>query len=285
MGRHQRVGAGRRIREEGIVRLDPIITAWRRRLGTMNRVVVIVPTYNEADNVAALADAVATSCPDADILFVDDCSPDGTGKILDDMVGRVQQIHVLHRRAKKGLGRAYIAGFNWALERGYEWMVEMDADFSHDPQDVVRLLEASRGADLVLGSRYIGGIRIINWPMRRLILSKMASLYVRLITGMPFTDPTSGFRCFRATLLREIDMSAIRSDGYSFQIEMLHQAWLKGFRIVELPITFEERRSGESKMTRSVVYEAIWMVWRIVLRSGFRRRPAAVHPLRRAAQP
>lgn len=255
-----------------------------RSWGIMSKALVIVPTYNEADNVAALADAIVKSCPIADILFVDDGSPDGTGTILDEIVERVEQVYVLHRRAKEGLGRAYIAGFNWGLERDYECMLEMDADFSHDPQEVARLIESTQGADLVVGSRYIGGIRIINWPMRRLILSKVASLYARLITGMPFTDPTSGFRCFRATVLEAIDLSAIRSDGYSFQIEMLHQAWLKGFRVVELPITFEERRSGESKMSRSIVFEAIWMVWWIALRSRFRRGPDGVHPLSRAAQ-
>ena len=249
----------------------------------MNKALVVIPTYNEKENVEAIAEAILGSCPDADILFVDDNSPDGTGHIADAMSKQMERIHVLHRKSKQGLGRAYVAGFGWALERGYEFVLEMDADFSHDPEDVARLLEAAGDADLALGSRYVGGIRIINWPLNRLILSKSASLYVRMITGMPFTDPTGGFKCFRRTVLEAIDLEHIRSNGYSFQIEMTHQAWMKGFHITEVPIVFEERRSGQSKMNMSIVREALWIVWRIAFRSQFRRRPRAAHPLSTSA--
>ena len=250
----------------------------------MSDALVIIPTYNERDNAELIAAAVLGACDRADLLFVDDNSPDGTGAILDRLSSEDTRVNVLHRDEKQGLGRAYIAGFEWALERDYEFIMEMDADFSHNPDDVPTLIESATNADLVLGSRYIGGIRIVNWPLSRLILSRGASTYVRMITGMPFTDPTGGFKCFRRHVLQAIDLEAIRSNGYSFQIEMTHQAWLLGFRIIEVPIIFEERRSGHSKMHPAIVREALWMVWKIVFRCRFRRQPAGVHPNSVASQ-
>jgi dolichol-phosphate mannosyltransferase len=249
----------------------------------MNDALIVIPTYNEKENVRDLPPAVVQACPQAELLFVDDNSPDGTGQIADQLSSENPRVHVLHRRDKQGLGRAYVAGFKWAIERQYQFVFEMDADFSHHPSDLPRLLDAARSADLALGTRYLGGIRVINWPLSRLILSKAAAVYVRLITGMPFTDPTGGFKCYRRAVLESINLDQITSNGYSFQIEMTHQAWTRGFRIVEVPITFEERRSGRSKMSSSIVREALWMVWRLVLRSG-RCRPTTPHPKSIAAQ-
>lgn len=245
----------------------------------MPRSLVVIPTYNEKPNVAAIAAAVLASSPDSHLLFVDDNSPDGTGALLDKMAAENPHMQVLHRERKEGLGRAYLAAFQWALERDYEFILEMDADFSHNPADVAHLIEAAAQADLVLGSRYVGGIRVINWPLSRLILSRGAGLYVRLITGMPFTDPTGGFKCFRRHVLAQIDLDRVQSNGYSFQIEMTHQVWMKGFRVVEVPIVFEERRSGQSKMNRAIIVEALWRIWRIAYGCRFRRRPRAMHPL------
>jgi dolichol-phosphate mannosyltransferase len=244
----------------------------------MRDALVIIPTYNESDNVKNVATSVREVCPGADVLIVDDNSPDGTGEIADALAAAVPGLHALHRTRKQGLGRAYVAGFRWALERSYTFILEMDADLSHDPTDVPRLIEAAGQADLVLGSRYLEGIRIVNWPLSRLILSKGASLYVRAITGMPFTDPTGGFKCFRRSVLQAVDLNSIHSNGYSFQIEMTHRAWRLGFRIAEVPIVFVERRSGESKMDVGIVREALWMVWKILLRSRCRRHPGEAHP-------
>jgi dolichol-phosphate mannosyltransferase len=244
----------------------------------MSDSLVIIPTYNEKENVESIAAAVRRALPDGGLLFVDDNSPDGTGLILDRLAAEHPAVHVLHRPGKEGLGRAYIAGFQWALASGYEFIFEMDADFSHPPSDLPRLRDAARHCDLALGSRYLGGIRVINWPLNRLILSKTAASYVNLITGMPFTDPTGGFKCFRRGLLEAIDLDAIRSNGYSFQIEMTHTAWRRGFSIVEVPIVFEERRSGISKMSPDIVREALWMVWKLWARGGFRRRPVETRP-------
>lgn len=232
----------------------------------MKNVLVIIPTYNESDNVRGIAAGIFNALPEGHILFVDDNSPDGTGRIADAMSREDARVHVLHRPAKQGLGRAYIAGFKWALERDYQLVMEMDADFSHNPADLPRLVGQMDKFDLMLGSRYINGIRIINWPLRRLILSKAASLYVRLLTGMPFSDPTGGFKCFRRVVLESINLDNIKSNGYSFQIETTHTAWRKGFRIGEIPIIFEDRRSGNSKMNSSIVREALWMVIKLSLR-------------------
>ena len=251
----------------------------------MSDTLVIIPTYNEKENAEAIAKAVLAACPEADLLFVDDNSPDGTGQLADQLAAAEPRIHVMHRQQKQGLGRAYIAGFRWALERpDYRFILEMDADFSHDPKAVPQLRMAAQNADLVLGSRYIGGIRVINWPLNRLILSTGAALYVRLITGMPFSDPTGGFKCFRREVLAAMDLDAIRSNGYSFQIEMTHTAWHLGFKIVESPIIFEERREGQSKMSGGIINEALFMVWKLLARCGYRRHPGAAHPGSTAAK-
>ena len=251
----------------------------------MSDTLVIVPTYNEKENAAAISLAVLKACPEASVLFVDDNSPDGTGKLADRLAAENPRIHVLHRDKKQGLGRAYLAGFRWALERpNFQFIMEMDADFSHDPKAVPQLRAAAQSADVVLGSRYIGGLRVINWPLKRLILSTGAALYVRTITGMPFTDPTGGFKCFRREVLATIKLDDIHSNGYSFQIEMTHTAWHLGFKIVESPIVFEERREGQSKMSGGIINEALFMVWKLLARCGWRRRPRVVHPQSVAAQ-
>ena len=241
----------------------------------MSRTLIVIPTYDERENVRQIADAVLRIPQDLDLLYVDANSPDGTGRIIDEMAAAEPRIHVLHQEKKLGLGRAYIAGFTWALAKDYEFVFEMDCDFSHDPREIPNFLKAAETADLVLGSRYINGIRIINWPLSRLILSKSAATYVRIITGLPVTDPTGGFKCFRRRVLEAIDLTRIGSNGYSFQIEMTHTAWMKGFRITEVPITFEDRRSGYSKMNSAIVREALWMVWKLAFRSSFRRVPRA----------
>jgi dolichol-phosphate mannosyltransferase len=243
----------------------------------MRDALVIIPTYNERDNVEAIADAVLASTPRCEVLVVDDGSPDGTGEIADRLQAENERAHVLHRKAKEGLGRAYIAGFQWALERDFQFILEMDADFSHPPADVRRLIEAAENADLVLGSRYIEGIRVINWPLHRLILSRGAAMYVRFITGMIFTDPTGGFKCFRRAVLETIPLEQVRSNGYSFQIEMTHLAWQLGFAVREIPIVFDERRSGDSKMNSAIVREALWMVWKIWFNARLRRKPGTRH--------
>ena len=239
----------------------------------MSDTLIIIPTYNERENVRAIARAVLEGIPKANVLFVDDNSPDGTGDIADDLAAADERIHVLHRERKDGLGRAYLAGFKWALERDYEYIFEMDADFSHDPKAILQFLDAAKNADLVLGSRYVGGIRIMNWPLSRLMLSRGAGLYVKIILGMPFTDPTGGFKCFTRRVLEAIDLDHINSNGYSFQIEMTHRAWIQGFKIVETPIVFEERRSGESKMSKRIVFEALGEVWRLFFSARCRRKP------------
>jgi len=208
-----------------------------------------------------------------DLLVVDDNSPDGTGKIADDLSAKHSSIHVLHRNEKNGLGRAYIAGFKWALERGYEFVFELDGDFSHNPDDIPMFLEAAKEADLVLGSRYLNGIRIINWPLSRLILSKSAAKYVQTVTGMPFSDPTGGYKCFRRRALEAINLEEVRSNGYSFQIEMTHKLWRQGMKVVEVPIVFTDRFQGHSKMSGHIVREALFMVVRLLLQNGMQRRP------------
>lgn len=239
----------------------------------MKRALVIVPTYNERENLPALAARVLVLTTPVDLLVVDDHSPDGTGELADQLARAHPQMHVLHRAAKNGLGRAYCDGFAWALARDYEFILEMDGDFSHNPDDIPRFLEAAREADLVLGSRYCNGIRVINWPLGRLMLSMSAAQYVRRITGMPFTDPTGGFKCFRRATLEAIDLSRIRSNGYSFQIEMTHLVWRRGLRVVEVPIIFTDRYQGTSKMSGHIVREALAMVWRLLAQNGFRRSP------------
>jgi dolichol-phosphate mannosyltransferase len=239
----------------------------------MEKTLVIIPTYDEKDNVGPISRAVFGALPDAHVLFVDDNSPDGTGALIDALVVADARVHVLHRPGKQGLGRAYIAGFKWALENGFERIVEMDADFSHDPAALPRLVAAADDADLVIGSRYIGGIRVMNWPLSRLLLSTFAGYYVRLVTGLPVCDPTGGFKCFRRRVLEALDLDRVTSNGYSFQIEMNHGAWMGGFRIQEIPIVFEDRRAGYSKMNTGIAGEAFLMVLKLAWRSGFRRWP------------
>ncbi len=252
----------------------------------MADLLVIVPTYNERENVEPLAAAVLRALPAAHVLFVDDDSPDGTGELLDRLAAADSRVQVLHHGGKKGLGRAYVAGFQWALAREYAFVFEMDADFSHNPADLPRLRAAADSADLVMGSRYTEGTaRVVNWPLARLILSKNAARYVRWITGLPATDPTGGFKCYRRAVLEALEVGTLLSNGYSFQIETVHRAWMRGFRLGEIPITFEERRVGVSKMSRAIVREAFVMVWKLWFRAGLRRRPRGVHPRSVASAP
>jgi dolichol-phosphate mannosyltransferase len=240
------------------------------------KTLVVVPTYNERDNIQPLTERLLALPTPADVLIVDDNSPDGTGRLADELAAKHPQVHVLHRPGKEGLGRAYCAGFAWALERDYEFVLEMDGDFSHNPDDVPAFLRAAENADLVLGSRYSNGIRVINWPLRRLMLSLSAAKYVRTVTGMPFSDPTGGFKCFRRRALQAIDLENVHSNGYSFQIELTHKLWRQGMKIVEVPIVFTDRFQGTSKMSRHIVLEALWMVWRLWFQNGLRRRPQAL---------
>jgi len=239
----------------------------------MNRTLVVVPTYNERENLPPLTQRLLALPAKVDLLVVDDNSPDGTGKIADQLASDFSSVHVLHRTEKTGLGRAYISGFKWALERDYDFIFELDGDFSHNPDDIPMFLEAAKEADLVLGSRYLNGIRIINWPLSRLVLSKTAAKYVQIITGMPFSDPTGGYKCFRRRALEAIDLDAVRSNGYSFQIEMTHKLWRQGMKVAEVPIVFTDRFQGHSKMSGHIVREALWMVLRLWFQNGMRRRP------------
>ncbi|MGQ0539600.1 MAG: polyprenol monophosphomannose synthase [Gemmatimonadaceae bacterium] len=228
------------------------------------RALVIVPTYNERENIERLVDAVLSQNPCIDVLVIDDGSPDGTGGLVDDIAAGTPRVHVLHRASKLGLGTAYVAGFKWALQRSYDYVFEMDADFSHDPAHLPEFLESVREADLVLGSRYRDGrVTVVNWPVGRLLLSYFANVYARVVTGLPLFDATGGFKCFRRTVLEAIDLDDVRSNGYAFQIEMSFRAWKRGFRIVEIPIVFVDRTEGTSKMSKKIVREAVWMVWRL----------------------
>lgn len=231
---------------------------------------VIIPTYNEAHNVRPLIDAVMGLEEQIDILFIDDGSPDGTADYIKE--GKEQypdRVFLKERAGKQGLGTAYVTGFKYALEQGYQYVCEMDADFSHDPEDLPRLISQVRDgeADLAVGSRYTNGISIINWPLSRLILSYSANLYVRSLTGLPLYDTTAGFKCIHRTVLESLDLSKIRSNGYAFQIEIHFRAWKSGFRLKEVSIIFREREEGESKMSKSIVREAIWRVWALKFQS------------------
>jgi dolichol-phosphate mannosyltransferase len=230
----------------------------------VERALVIVPTFNERENVARIIEAVLAQDPRLSILIVDDGSPDGTGAIVDAIAATNDRVHVLHRAKKMGLGTAYLAGFKWALERDYAYIFEMDADFSHDPGHLPQFLAAIQDTDIVLGSRYRDGkVTVVNWPMSRLILSYAANIYARTVTGLQLYDATGGFKCFRRIVLETIDLDDVRSNGYGFQIEVSFRAWKKGFRIAEIPIVFTDRTEGESKMSKRVVREAFWMVWRL----------------------
>lgn len=226
---------------------------------------VIIPTYNESDNVENMLTTLNGLYPELSILVIEDGSPDGTAAIVKKYQATHPNVHMIERQGKLGLGTAYITGFKWALEKNYEFVFEMDCDFSHDPKDIQGLLAAAQNCDLAIGSRYIGGIRILNWPMKRLLLSYFASIYTQIITGMKIQDATGGFKCFRASTLRQIDLNKIFSNGYSFQIELNYKTWKKGLKLQEVPITFSERREGQSKMSRKIIYEAVWAVWRMRL--------------------
>ena len=228
------------------------------------KALVIIPTYNERDNIIRIIDVALSQDPRIEILVVDDGSPDGTGAAVSERESLDTRVHLLSRERKLGLGTAYVAGFRWALQRDYEYIFEMDADFSHDPSHLPQFLQSIVDADLVLGSRYREGkVTVVNWPMARLILSYSANLYARFVTGLPLFDATGGFKCFRRRVLEAIDLDDVRSNGYAFQIEMSFRAWHQGFRIVEIPIVFVDRTEGESKMSKKIVREAIWMVWRL----------------------
>jgi len=229
-----------------------------------DRALVIVPTYNERFNIARLIPAVLAQDPSLEMLVVDDGSPDGTGGVVDAIASNNNRVHVIHREGKLGLGTAYIAGFRWALERKYDLVFEMDADFSHNPELLPEFLQTVKEADVVLGSRYQGGrVNVVNWPMSRLFLSYAANIYARGITGLPVSDTTGGYKCFRRNVLESIDLGSVKSNGYAFQIEMSFRAWKRGFRLVEIPIIFVDRTEGVSKMSKKIVREAIWMVWRL----------------------
>jgi dolichol-phosphate mannosyltransferase len=230
------------------------------------KVLIVVPTYNERDNLKALVRAVFEQVPSAHLLVVDDASPDGTGELADDLRDRDSRIRVIHRPGKLGLGTAYVVGFRYGLARDYTYIIEMDADFSHDPKYLPRLLERARaGADLVQGSRYVQGGGTENWGLGRRVLSRGGSLYARTILGVPVRDLTGGFKCFRRRVLETLDLDAVRSEGYSFQIEMTYRTIREGFRVEEVPITFVDRRVGQSKMSKNIFMEAIWMVWSLRL--------------------
>ena len=234
------------------------------------KAVICVPTYNEKENLAAIVAAILGATPEVDVLVIDDNSPDGTGQIADGIASRDPRVKVLHRAGKQGLGKAYLAGFAWALERGYELVFEMDADFSHDPKYLPFMLEKARdGADLVIGSRNIPGGGTVNWGIGRKILSKGGSFYARTILGIPVRDVTAGFKCFRRRVLESIDLGSVECSGYAFQIELTYRTIRKGFKVVELPIVFVDRQVGNSKMSRRIVFEAMAKVWSI-RRSAFR---------------
>ena len=237
------------------------------------RILVVVPTYNEMDNLPKMVERLLSLPDRIEILVVDDGSPDGTGQWVEKTSANEPRLHLLSRTAKNGLGRAYVAGFEWALSHGFDLVVQMDADFSHSPEDVPKLIAGIResAADLAIGSRYAGGIRVINWPLNRLVLSVGASYYVKWITGMPVWDPTGGFKCWKRATLESINLPSVKSNGYGFQIEMNHRTWSRGFRIVEVPIIFADRVEGTSKMSKKIVVEALLMVWGLLLGNGLRR--------------
>ena len=229
-----------------------------------DRALVIVPTYNESSNIERLIGEILEKDFRLDVLVIDDGSPDGTAEIVRRIVARNPRVNLVERPGKLGLGTAYIAGFRWALERPYEFIFEMDADFSHDPNHLPQLLKAIEDADLAIGSRYLEGrVTVANWPITRLLLSYGANVYARALTGLKIYDATAGFKCFRRKVLETIDLSQIKSTGYAFQIEMHFRAWKRGFKIVEIPIVFLDRTKGESKMSKGIIWESIWMVWRL----------------------
>lgn len=229
------------------------------------KALIIIPTYNESENVEKIISAALSQDKSVDVLVVDDNSPDGTADIVKGLINDNGRINILEREAKMGLGTAYVAGFRFAIENRYDLVFEMDADFSHNPDEIPNFLTAAKEFDLVLGSRYSQGVNVVNWPLKRLILSYCANLYTRIITGLPIMDSTGGFKCFRREVLESIDLDKIKSNGYAFQIEMTYKAWKKGYKIKEIPIVFVDRVEGISKMSKKIIWEAIWIVWRLRL--------------------
>ena len=227
------------------------------------KALIIIPTYNEKENIHEIIPAVLKQDKSIDVLIIDDNSPDGTAEIVQSMMKSNQRIHLLQRAGKFGLGSAYIVGFKYAIQNEYDYIFEMDADFSHNPELIPEFLREIKHYDLVIGSRYVNGVNVVNWPFRRLLLSYIASKYVRFVTGIPVKDPTSGYKCFRKEVLQTIDIDKVLSDGYSFQIEINYKVRKKGFRIKEIPIIFIDRRSGQSKMSKKIVIEAMFVVWQL----------------------
>ncbi len=229
---------------------------------------IIIPTFNEMENIQLMIpDLLDRYKNNLDVLIVDDNSPDGTGDFVETLTKANDRVKLIRREKKMGLGTAYTEGFKYALKNGYDYIFEMDADFSHDPKEIKNFLRSIKEFDLVLGSRYVNGVNVVNWPIRRLLLSYFANIYTRIITGMPIKDATGGFKCFRRKVLEEIDINKVKSNGYAFQIEMTFKAWRKGFKITEIPIVFVDRTMGDSKMSKKIVREAVGMVWKLRLRS------------------
>lgn len=233
------------------------------------KILIIIPTYNELENLPRLLPTVLSKDDGIDVLFVDDNSPDGTAAFVESEMKINNRIHLIKRPSKQGLGTAYIDGFKYALQKNFQIIFEMDADFSHDPNEIPKFLDEIKNSDVVLGSRYINGVNVINWPMRRLLLSSFANLYTRFITGMPVHDATGGYKCFRRKVLEAINLDKVTSNGYAFQIEMTFKAWKKGFKVKEIPIIFVDRVKGKSKMSKKIVREAVTMVWKLRIKSIF----------------
>lgn len=231
------------------------------------KTLVIIPTYNELNNIQKLIPEILENYPELNLLVVDDNSPDGTANIIDEYSKKDSRVHLIKRNGKLGLGTAYVAGFKYAIENNYDSIIQMDADFSHDPKEIKNFLELISIYDLIIGSRYIYGVRVINWPIRRLLLSYFANLYTRIITGLPVKDGTGGYKCIRKEVLQSIDLDKIHSNGYSFQIEINFLAWKKNFKLTEMPIVFVDRVKGSSKMSKKIVYEAVFMVWKLRIKS------------------
>lgn len=239
---------------------------------TNKKTLIIIPTYNERENIVLLIPEIKKWLPATHILVVDDSSPDGTSQCVKDLSQKIENINILDRKKKEGLGKAYISGFKWALERDYDLVFEMDADFSHDPKYLPDFIKTSEEADLVIGSRYISGVNVVDWPMSRLLISYFGNMFARIVAGIPVRDCTGGFKCFRSDVLRNINLNKVASSGYSFQVEVNYYVWRKGFTIREIPIIFTDRKLGVSKMSTQIVREAFALLWKLRLTSIFNGR-------------